>query len=96
LLDPYLFYNKGAFRVYLTSMSFDAHPLSRSTILDNGAATYLVNSVDLLKLGSFRRSKFLQTVEAGTQAFLILGTGSQRFPKLLHRAQGELTEDLVL
>jgi hypothetical protein len=77
-------------------MSFDAHPLSRSTILDNGAATHLVNSVDLLEPGSFRRSKFLQTVEAGTQAFPILGTGSRRFPKLLHGARGELTEDLVL
>ena len=76
MLNLYLFYNKEAFRVYLTSMLFNAYLLSKSIILNNSATTHLVNLVDLLKLGLFRRSKSLQTVEAGTQAFPILGTGS--------------------
>jgi hypothetical protein len=76
LLDLYLFYNKGAFGVYLISILFNAYLLSRSIILDNSAATHLVNLVDLLKLGLFRRSKSLQIVEARMQVFPILGIGS--------------------
>jgi predicted ribosome-associated RNA-binding protein Tma20 len=34
-------------------MDFNAHPLSESTILDNGAATHLVNSSNCLVPGTF-------------------------------------------
>jgi predicted ribosome-associated RNA-binding protein Tma20 len=55
----------GAVGVY-NIMDFDAHPLSESTILDNGAATHLVNSADWLVPGTFRPADSTDTVEAGT------------------------------
>ena len=56
-----------------------------STILNNRAATHLVNDCELLVLGSFVETKNLQVVEAGTQQFLILGKGYRMLLKLLHR-----------
>jgi predicted ribosome-associated RNA-binding protein Tma20 len=47
-------------------MDFNAHLLSESTILDNGAATHLVNSSDCLVPGTFWPSDPSDTVEAGT------------------------------
>jgi hypothetical protein len=96
LIDPQLIIKLESLGVYSTSISFDSHPLSKSTIFDNGAATHLVNSVDLLEPGSFVRSPGLQTVEAGTQAFPILGKGKRRFKNILNGNHGEQSEDLVL
>lgn len=77
-------------------MDFNAHPLSESTILDNGAATHLVNSSDRLVPGTFRPSDPSDTVEAGTQAFPIAGRGARLFKNALHGKRGPYTEDLLL
>lgn len=77
-------------------MDFDAHPLSESTILDNGAATHLVNSAERLVPGSFRPSDPSDTVEAGTQAFPIAGRGARLLKNALHGKRGPYTEDLLL
>jgi hypothetical protein len=80
LLDPrlapkHLGYTPGAY----STMDFQAHWLSMSTILDNGAAVHLVNSASLLEPDSFTPVKGLHTVEAGTQAFPITGYGKRVF-----------------
>jgi hypothetical protein len=77
-------------------MDFNAHPLSDSTIFDNGAATHLVNSADRLVPGSFRPSGSTDTVEAGTQAFPVTGRGARLFKNALHGKRGPYTEDLLL
>ncbi|KAJ4401523.1 hypothetical protein N0V91_007827, partial [Didymella pomorum] len=77
-------------------MDFNAHPLSESTILDNGAATHLVNSSDRLVPGTFRTADPSDTVEAGTQAFPIAGRGARLFKNALHGKRGPYTEDLLL
>ena len=59
-------------RVY-NLIDFNAYLLLQSTILDTRAATYLVNSSDLLVLGTFYPTNSTNTVEAGTQAFLVTG-----------------------
>jgi hypothetical protein len=71
LINPTLLYLESL-GVYLT-IDFNAYPLSYSTILNNGAALYLVNNKELLVPGSFKKSAWLETVEASTQAFPILG-----------------------
>jgi hypothetical protein len=57
---------------------------------------HLVNNKDLLKLGLFRPSTVLTCVKAGTQALLIISTGTRRILKVIYRAKGKNTEDLVL
>ena len=52
-------------RVYST-IDFNAYLLLNSTILDNRAAIYLVNSLELLVLGSFCLSNRVETIKAGT------------------------------
>jgi hypothetical protein len=85
----------GAVGVY-NIMDFDAHPLSESTILDNGAATHLVNSADRLVPGTFRPADSTDTVEAGTQALPVSGRGARLFKNALHGKRGPYTEDLLL
>ena len=63
LLAPVL--DKAMLRVYST-IDFNAYPLLNSTILDNRAATHLVNSLELLVLGSFCLSNRVETIRAGT------------------------------
>ncbi|KAF1935985.1 hypothetical protein EJ02DRAFT_427926 [Clathrospora elynae] len=93
LLDPTLLnYTPGVY----STVDFGVHPLSGSTILDNGAALHLVNSADLLEPGLFHLVKHLETVEAGTQAFPISGRGTRVLKKILNGACGALTEDLTL
>jgi hypothetical protein len=94
LIDPALLLPVSS-GVYAT-MEFDAHPLSRSTILDNGAAIHLVNTQSLLVAGSFKKSAHLETVEAGTQAFPISGRGTRVIKNVVHGERGERTEDLTL
>jgi len=77
-------------------MDFDAHPLSESTILDNGAAVHLVNNLDLIEPGSFVKTSGIDCVEAGTQSFLIFGKGTRRIRSILNGERGERTEDLIL
>ncbi|KAE8834279.1 hypothetical protein PTNB85_05612 [Pyrenophora teres f. teres] len=81
--------------VYST-MDFDAHPLSESTILDNRAAVHLVNNLQLIEPGSFVKASGIDCVEAGTQSFPILGKGTRRIRSILNGVRGERTEDLIL
>jgi hypothetical protein len=94
LIDPMLLYPESS-GVYST-MDFNAHPLSHSTILDNGAALHLVNNKELLVPGSFKKSVRLETVEAGTQAFPISGQGTRIIAGVVNGTRGACTEDLVL
>ena len=51
--------------VYST-IDFNAHPLLESTILDNRAAIYLVNNLDLIKPRSFIKTSGINYIEVGT------------------------------
>lgn len=99
LIDPKMMIqgpSHGVYNLMPPSMDFDLHPLSNSTILDNGAATHLVNNKDLLVPGSFISSDGIETVEAGTQAFPIAGRGARLLKNALNGARGRNTEDLLL
>jgi hypothetical protein len=74
-----------ALGIYST-IDFNAYLLLASTIFGGGRAIYLVNSLDIIKPGSFVQSKGISTVEAGTQTLTILGRGTKRIVSALHRA----------
>ena len=52
-------------RVY-NIIDFNSYLLLNSIILDNRAATHLINSLELLILGSFRPLDRSKTIKAGT------------------------------
>ncbi|KAL5317777.1 hypothetical protein ACEPPN_014876 [Leptodophora sp. 'Broadleaf-Isolate-01'] len=79
-----------------TTIDMDRHPLSESTLLDNGAATHLVNSVALLEPGTFVKSTNDDSVEAGTSSLMVKGRGTRVFKGALHGPNGPNTEDLRL
>jgi hypothetical protein len=81
--------------VYAT-MDMNRHPLAESTLLDNGAATHLVNSEALLVPGSFIKSTADDSVEAGTSSLMIKGRGTRVFKGALHGPNGPNTGDLTL
>ncbi|KAE8840578.1 hypothetical protein PTNB85_03977 [Pyrenophora teres f. teres] len=83
LIDPIMLTESHSPGVYST-MDFDAHPLSESTILDNGAAVHLVNNLQLIEPGSFVKASGIDCVEAGTQSFPILGKGTRRIRSILN------------
>jgi hypothetical protein len=72
------------------------HPLSSSTIYDNGAAVHVVNDRNLLVPGSFKRSPSEISIVAGTQYLPISGTGKRVIKKALDGRHGQQTEDLTL
>ncbi|KAF1935040.1 hypothetical protein EJ02DRAFT_416381, partial [Clathrospora elynae] len=96
LIDPNLLLDKREASGIYTTMDFDAHPLSASTILDNGAALHLVNTLDLIQPGTFIKASGITCVEAGTQSFPILGKGTRVLKGVINGARGENTEDLLL
>jgi hypothetical protein len=57
--------NTIALGVYST-ISFNTYPLLNSTILNNRAALYLVNSKSMLVDSLYKKSTCLQTIKAGT------------------------------
>lgn len=96
LIDPMLLQHDPQSLGIYTTMDFNAHPLSKSTILDNGGALHLVNSMELLEPGSYTKAVGVKCVEAGTQAFPIQGTGTRVIKNSVNGARGPRTEDLVL
>ncbi|KAF1935757.1 hypothetical protein EJ02DRAFT_483643, partial [Clathrospora elynae] len=62
LIDPNLLLDKREASGIYTTMDFDAHPLSASTILDNGAALHLVNTLDLIQPGTFIKASGITCV----------------------------------
>jgi hypothetical protein len=57
---------------------------------------YLVNSKDLLELGSFIKALFNKCVEARSSSLLILGCGIKVIKKAINGAAGPNIEDLRL
>jgi hypothetical protein len=77
-------------------LDFLRHLLSASTLLDNYSAIYLVNSKDLLKLGSFVKALFNKCVEAGSSSLPILGRGTKVIKKAINGAISPNIKDLRL
>jgi hypothetical protein len=57
---------------------------------------HLVNSKDLLELGSFVKALFNKCVEAGSSSLLILGRGTRVIKKAINGAAGPNIKDLRL
>jgi hypothetical protein len=66
-------------------LNFLRYLLSASTLLDNCNAIYLVNSKDLLKLGSFIKALFNKCIEAGSLSLLILGYSIKVIKKAINK-----------
>jgi hypothetical protein len=81
--------------VYAT-LDFLRYLLLVSTLMDNCGATYLVNSKDLLKPGSFIKAITNKSVKAGLSALLILGHRTRIIKRTLNSASGPIIADLIL
>ncbi|KAK6579764.1 hypothetical protein PZA11_008000 [Diplocarpon coronariae] len=89
VMDPSAFDAfEESFNVYHLS-KLERHPLSLSTLLDNCAATHIVNSKDLLVAGTFKPSgDSQQCVEAGTSRLPIIGRGDRYMADSLLQRDG--------
>ena len=81
--------------IYAT-ININQHPLSESTLLNNGAATHLVNSVTLLKPKTFIKLTNDNCVKAGTSSLIIKGRGTRVFKGALYSPNRLNTKDLRL
>jgi hypothetical protein len=77
-------------------LNFLRYPLLASTLLNNYSAIHLINSKDLLELGSFVKALFNKWVEAGSSSLLILGRGIKVIRKAINRAISPNIKDLRL
>jgi hypothetical protein len=77
-------------------LNFLRYPLLASTLLDNYNAIYLVNSKDLLKLGSFVKALFNKYIRARSSSLLILGYSIRVIKKAINKAIGPNIKDLHL
>jgi hypothetical protein len=77
-------------------LDFLRHLLLASTLLDNYSAIHLINSKELLKLGSFIKALFNKCVEAGSSSLLILGRGIRVIKKAINGAISPNIKDLRL
>jgi hypothetical protein len=77
-------------------LNFLRYPLLASTLLNNYSAIHLINSKDLLELGSFVKALFNKCVEAGSSSLLILGRGIKVIRKAINRAISPNIKDLRL
>ena len=77
-------------------LNFLKYLLLASTLLDNYSAMHLVNSKDLLELGSFVKALFNKCVEAGSSSLLILGRSIRVIKKAINGAAGLNIKDLRL
>jgi hypothetical protein len=77
-------------------LDFLRYPLSASTLLDNCGAMHLVNSKDLLELGSFVKALFNKYIEAGSSSLLILRRGIKVIKKAINKVVGPNIKDLRL
>ena len=77
-------------------LNFTRYLLSASILLDNYNVMHLVNSKDLLELGSFVKAFYNKCVEAGSLSLLILGCGKRVIKKALNSVASLNSEDLVL
>jgi hypothetical protein len=77
-------------------LDFLRHLLSASTLLNNYSAMHLVNSKDLLKLGSFVKALFNKCVEAGSSSFLIFKYSIRVIKRAINKAISLNIKDLRL
>ena len=57
-------------------LNFLRYLILASTLLNNYSAIHLVNSKDLLKLGSFVKALFNKYIKASSLSLLIIGQGT--------------------
>lgn len=91
VIDPSLL-GQGVF----TTIGFEKHMLSDSTLLDNCGALHVVNSSSLLEPGSFALSKGYDSIHAGSSEFPISGRGTRIIRNVLAGPKGQQTVDMVL
>jgi hypothetical protein len=77
-------------------LDFLRYLLLASTLFDNYSAIYLVNSKDLLKLGSFVKALFNKCIKAKSLSLLILGHSIRVIKKAINGAISPNIEDLRL
>jgi len=77
-------------------LDFLRYPLSASTLLDNYKAIHLINSKDLLELGSFIKALFNKYVEAGSSSLLIFKRSIKVIRKAINKAISPNIKDLRL
>jgi hypothetical protein len=77
-------------------LDFLRYLLLASILLDNYSVIYLVNSKDLLKLGSFIKALFNKCIEARSSSLLILGRGIKVIKKAINKAISPNIKDLHL
>jgi hypothetical protein len=77
-------------------LDFLRYLLLASTLLDNCGAIHLINSKDLLELGSFVKALFNKCVKAGSSSLLILGRGIKVIKKAINGAASPNIKDLRL
>ena len=70
--------------------------MADSTLLNNYRATNLINSKDLLVLGSFVKLTSDNFIKYSTSSLLVLGYRKRVIKNILNSAYSERTEDLVL
>ena len=95
LINPLLITPTLKQGVYAT-LNFSRYPLFISTLLDNYSAIYLVNSKELLKLGSFIKVAYNKCVKAGSFSFPILRYNKRVIKKVLNNIISLNSEDLIL
>jgi hypothetical protein len=77
-------------------LDFSRYPLSITILLDNYSAIHLINSKELLKLGSFTKVAYNKCVKAGSFSLLILRYSKRVIKKALNSIASPNSEDLVL
>jgi hypothetical protein len=79
-----------------TTLDILKYLFSKSIVLDNYRAIYLVNLVYFLELESFYLATRTNIVKAGTLTLKIIGYKTRRLKNALYRKQGKNTKDLIL
>jgi Holliday junction resolvasome RuvABC DNA-binding subunit len=65
-------------------------------LFDNCSAIHLINSKELLNLGSFTKASYNKCIEAGSLSLLILGYSKKVIKKALNSIASLNSEDLTL
>ena len=77
-------------------IDINRYPLLESTLLNNGATTYLVNSITLLKPKTFIKLTNNDCVKAETSSLIIKDQGTRVFKGAFHGPNEPNTKDLRL
>jgi hypothetical protein len=77
-------------------LDFLKYLLLASTLLDNYSTIHLINSKDLLKLGSFVKALFSKYIKVRSSSLLILGCNIKVIKKAINKAISPNIKDLRL